>query len=89
MVQRWQNEHGRGFKSNYRELNTGDEYWISGPRRDGTDRLYVSNIPVGIDEDVREEYWTTIRRKPELKQRRITRACRRHFRFIATPSPLC
>jgi len=37
---------GRGFKSHYREIKTGDEYWISGPRRDGADRLYVSNIPV-------------------------------------------
>jgi hypothetical protein len=70
----FQSLKGRGFKSNYREINTGDEYWISGPRRDGADRLYVSNIPVEIDEDVREEYWTTIRKKSELKQRPITRA---------------
>jgi hypothetical protein len=27
----------------------------------------VSNLPVEIDEDVREEYWTEIRKKPELK----------------------
>jgi hypothetical protein len=70
----FQSLKGRGLKSNYREINTGDEYWISGPRRDGADRLYVSNIAVDIDEDVREEYSTTIRKKPELKQRRITRA---------------
>ena len=44
---------GRGFKANYRDLETGEEYWISGPRRDGTDRLYKSNWPVEIDEDVR------------------------------------
>jgi hypothetical protein len=69
----FQSLKGSGFKSNYRDIDTGDEYWISGPRRDGADRLYVSNIPVEIDEDVREEYWTTIREKPELKQRRITR----------------
>ena len=70
----FQSLKGRGFKSNYREINTDDEYWISGPRRDGADRLYVCNIAVDIDDDVREEYWTTIRKKPELKQRRITRA---------------
>lgn len=63
---------GAGFKSNYREVLTGDDYWISGPRRDGTDRLYTSNIPVEIDEDIREEYWTEIRKKPELKERRKT-----------------
>src|SRR5258708_106734 len=57
----FQSLKGRGLKSNYREINTGDEYWISGPGRDGADRLYVSNIAVDIDEDVREEYSTTIR----------------------------
>jgi hypothetical protein len=44
-----------------------DEYWISGPRRDGQDRLYASNLPVEVDEDVREEYWTDIRKRPDLK----------------------
>ena len=57
----------QGFKANYRDRETFDDYWISGPRRDGKDRLYVSNIPVEIDDDVREEYWTEIRKKPELK----------------------
>jgi hypothetical protein len=63
---------GSGFKANYREIGTGAHYWISGPRRDGADRLYASNIPVEIDEDVREEYWTKIRKKPELKARSHT-----------------
>src|SRR5579859_7095452 len=53
-----------GFKANYRRQDTCEEYWISGPCRDGQDRLYVSNIPVEIDEDVREEYWTEIRKRP-------------------------
>jgi hypothetical protein len=56
-----------GFKSSHYEVETGDKYWISGPRRDGQDRLYPSNIPVEIDDDVREEYWTVIRRRPERK----------------------
>lgn len=47
---------GSGFKSNYYDVETGEEYWISGPRRDGADRLYGEPIPVEIDEDVREEY---------------------------------
>jgi hypothetical protein len=56
---------GAGFKSNYYELETGDEYWISGPRKDGTDRLYSpQGLPVKIDDDVREEYWTAIRGEP-------------------------
>jgi hypothetical protein len=62
----------RGFKANYREVSSRDEYWISGPRRDGEDRLYVSNIPIEIDDDVRDEYWEQIRKRPELKHRRQT-----------------
>ena len=60
---------GTGFKANYSDIETGEQYWISGPRRDGADRLYKSNWPVDIDEDVREEYWTEIRNGPELKDR--------------------
>jgi len=53
---------GSGFKSNYFDVETGDEYWISGPRRDGRDRLNsTSRIPVEIDADVRKEYWSEIR----------------------------
>jgi hypothetical protein len=61
----FQSLKGSGFKANYFEVETGDHYWISGPRRDGEDRLYVSNLPVHIDDDVREEYWTEIRKQPE------------------------
>lgn len=63
---------GSGFKANYFDLETGEHYWISGPRRDGTDRLYKSDWPVEIDEDVRDEYWTQIRKKPEWKTRAQT-----------------
>ena len=46
-------------------VDSGEEYWISGPRRDGADRLYGESTPVEIDADVREEYWTEIRRQPQ------------------------
>ncbi|MFZ1086295.1 MAG: hypothetical protein WAN35_15125, partial [Terracidiphilus sp.] len=55
--------------ANFFDVETGEQYWISGPRQDGTDRLYKSNLPVEIDEDVREEYWTEIRKRPEWKTR--------------------
>jgi hypothetical protein len=58
-----------GYKANYYEIESGDEFWISGCKRDGTDRLYVSGKPVWIDEDVREEYWTVVRDKPEFASR--------------------
>ena len=61
---------GHGFKANYYEVETGEQYWISGPRRDGNDGLYLSNVRAVIDDDVREEYWKSIRRKPELVKKR-------------------
>jgi hypothetical protein len=63
---------GRGFKANYVDMETGDEYWISGPKKNGQDRLYGERVPVEIDDDVQEEYWTTIRNLPERKNERIT-----------------
>ena len=69
----FQSLKGHGFKANYRETETGDEYWISGPRRDGLDRLYgKSALVVEIDADVREEYWTEIRKQPEQKSKSHT-----------------
>jgi hypothetical protein len=53
---------GRGSKANYFDTETGVHFWISGPRKDGCDRLYENSAkPVEIDADVAEEYWTTIR----------------------------
>lgn len=63
----FQSLKGSGFKANYFDVETGEQYWISGPRRDGTDRLYKSDWPIEIDEDVREEYWTEIRKRADLK----------------------
>jgi len=62
---------GAGGKANYFDVETGDAYWISGCRRDGADRLYNEADPVYIDDDVRDEYWTTIRGAPERKDDRI------------------
>jgi hypothetical protein len=53
---------GEGFKANYYDVETGDEYWISGPRKDGSDALYATNIATEIDADVSEEYWSEIRK---------------------------
>lgn len=66
----FQSLEGSGFKANYFDVENGDHYWISGPRQDGQDRLYISNVAVEIDDDVREEYWTEIRKEPKLKNRR-------------------
>lgn len=47
---------GAGFKSNYVDIHSGDEYWISGPRKDRRDQLYGGNRDLLIDRDVVEEY---------------------------------
>jgi len=53
---------GSGFKANYFDEETRAEFWISGPRKDGRDRLYPqSTVPVIVDDDVADEYWTEIR----------------------------
>jgi hypothetical protein len=57
---RFETLRGAGSKSNYVEVETGEEYWISGCRRDGMDALYSTDVE--IDEDVRHEYWVEIRR---------------------------
>jgi len=55
---------GYGFKANYRDVETGDEYWISGPRKMLRDALYATNVAAEIDADVSDEYWTQIRKRP-------------------------
>lgn len=53
---------GRGYKANYIDLATNEEYWVSGPRKDGQDTLYPGRVD--IDDDVREEYWREVRQQP-------------------------
>lgn len=43
------------FDSNFYDVDSGDEYWISGPKRDRTDGRYTRQSPV-IEDDVRDQY---------------------------------
>lgn len=52
-----------GYKYNCIDVQTGEHFWVSGPKRDGSDRLYGGIVE--IDDDAREEYWLKIRKKPE------------------------
>jgi len=56
--------HRGGYKWNHIDVQSGCRWWISGPHKDGGDGLYPTTIE--IDEDVREEYWTSIRNQPDL-----------------------
>jgi len=60
-----------GYKWNHFDVENGDLYWVSGPRRDGQDGLYGYRA-TPIDEDAREEYWTSIRCRPQLKDRKFS-----------------
>jgi len=55
---------GSGYKYNCIDEQSGEAYWVSGPRRDGADKLYGGIVR--IDEDARIEYWTRIREQPQL-----------------------
>ncbi len=61
----FQSLKGRGFKSNYVDIATGHEYWISGCHKNGADRLYGERRPIFIDENIRETYWKAIRNQPQ------------------------
>jgi hypothetical protein len=67
----FQSLKGGGFKANYYDIETGDHYWISGPKRNGCDALYGGATPTEIDEDARQEYWTDIRRLPDRAAERV------------------
>ena len=54
----------QSLKANYLD-EARAEYWISGCKGNGSDRLYSGVVE--IDDDVREEYWTKIRKTPEKK----------------------
>jgi len=67
--QSFQSKMGRGFKSNYFDIATLDDYWISGCKKNGRDRMSYDHAPVHIDLDVRDEYWTRIRGQPNAISR--------------------
>mgnify|MGYP006902106588 CR=1 FL=1 len=54
---------GSPLKSNYYARETKQDYWVSSPARSGSDTLFP--MEVFIDDDVREDYWSIIRGKPE------------------------
>jgi len=57
--------------ANHHDVETREGYWISGPKKNGLDRHSHGGGPVEIDEDVREEYWSEIRKQPERKNEKF------------------
>lgn len=61
----------------YREEATGEQFVIQHARADGLDGSEGrkrGSFPAEIDGDVREEYWTRIRREPNRSHERIVRS---------------
>ncbi|WP_307028950.1 hypothetical protein [Arthrobacter globiformis] len=60
----WKIAHFRGrtlervtglARANFYDVGNGDEFWVSGPKRDRTDARYSHQRP-DVDEDVEAEY---------------------------------
>ena len=68
---RFETLSGQGFKANYFNVELGEEYWISGCKANGRDRLYPGTIE--IDADVREEYWIEVRNQPQNQRQNSIR----------------
>jgi len=47
---------GGGIRGNYFDTASGDEYWISGVKKSGTNRHRTGGGEVEIDDDARDEY---------------------------------
>jgi len=61
-----------GYKYNCIDEETGEHYWVSGPHKDGADKLYGGVVQ--IDDDARVEYWTRIRALPSCVEQTEYRA---------------
>jgi len=45
-----------GVSANYMDVQTREEFWVSGVKRNGSNRHWAGSGPVQIDDDVRAEY---------------------------------
>ena len=51
---------GRGIQGNYFDLESGEEYWVSGVKKNQQDRHRFGSGPVNIDKEVVEEYLSLV-----------------------------
>jgi predicted lipid-binding transport protein (Tim44 family) len=47
---------GRGVRGNYHDEGTGQEYWVSGVKKRGSNAHWAESVRIRIDPDAREEY---------------------------------
>jgi hypothetical protein len=53
---KFQRIKGGGVSGNYFEVESGDEYWISGVKKSGSNRHWAGGGSIHVDEDARNEY---------------------------------
>jgi hypothetical protein len=51
-----QKAKGGGIRGNFFNVATGEEYWVSGVKKRGTNAHWAKRISVEIDVDARDEY---------------------------------
>jgi hypothetical protein len=54
------NSNAQGIAGNYYDIENGDEYWISGIKKNGTDRHWAGGGKIMIDRNVVEEYLSLV-----------------------------
>jgi len=54
---------GGGLSGNYMDDETGDEYWISGVKKDGQDAHWAKRVEVKIDDDALVGYSRMFKRE--------------------------
>ena len=50
------NSNARGIAGNYYDIENGDEYWVSGIKKDGTDRHWAGGGKIMIDRNIVDSY---------------------------------
>lgn len=56
----FQSRKGRGIGANYFDLESGDEYWISGVKRDLSDRHWAGSGPIMVARNALAEYLSAV-----------------------------
>jgi len=57
----------KGVAGNHVDVGSGEEFWVSGIKKDGTDRHWAGSGPVEIDPDAFDEYLEMV--EPKVKSR--------------------
>lgn len=52
---------GGGVSGNHIDKTTGDEYWVSGIKKRGSNTHWAESVSIKIDDDAKDEYLRIIR----------------------------